>query len=230
MTDRAKEALEMFIEELGRTDNFREVSQYNIDKYRDKIPDTLLEYWKLEGFRAYENGMVWITNPEEYDKLVQAYLENTPFEPIDTFHAVFRGAFGDIRAVGESTGGLITISVPYNNIIALKKNFKKKQNMDDKNRVLQSTFVMVRKDKYDYYDIKTNQSLFDQAYEKFGMLEADEVYAFKKPLCDGGVPTIDNIEVQNIFEYIINIRALGTPKVPFSGIRVDTENMRVSKS
>jgi hypothetical protein len=229
MINNIDEHLEVFIEDIGRTEVFQEVSQETIKAFKNKVPDKLLEYWRMEGFRAYGNGIVWITDPERYTEIITFYLKGTSFETLDRFYAFYINAFGDIRAIGEKTNYVITINVPDNSIIATSKS-KPLEDMEKRNKIIQSEFVVIEKEDNDYYDIKTNQSLFDQAYDKFGMLKADEVYAFKKPLCDDGVPTIDNIEVQNIFEYITNIRALGTPKVPFSGVQVDTENMTVSKS
>ena len=219
------EHLEVFIEDMGRTEIFQEVSEETIKEFKNKVPDKLLEYWEIEGFRAYGNGIVWITNPKMYTETITFYLRGTPFETLDRFYAFYINAFGDIRAIGEKTSCAITLNIADNSIITTA-NFKPLEDMRKRNKIIQSEFVVIEKEDNDYFDIKTNQSLFDQAYKKFGMLKADEVYAFKRRLCDGGVPTIDNIQVENIFEYILDIRErCGTPKVPFAGVDIDVDKL-----
>jgi len=223
--ERTQKLIEHFTKKLPKTNSYNSVDTILLEKYKDNLPERLLKIWQIDGFRAYGDSIVWTVNPKEYEEVLEVYLKDTPFAQIDAFHVFMRGAFGDFYAIGEKTGGVITIDTPYNAIVALQNNFKKLRPLKKQNSVIESKF-MVKKDKFDYFDIKTNQSLFDQAYEKFGMLKADEVYAFKRRLCDGGVPTIDNIQVENIFEYILDIRErCGTPKVPFAGVDIDVDKL-----
>ncbi len=221
MKDNIDEHFKVFADDVGRTDEFQTVSKETIEFFKNKVPDKLLEYWQAEGFRAYGDGIVWITNPKKYIEIIDFYLKGTPFESVDKFYAFYRNAFGDIRAIGGKTNCSITLNIPDNSIVSTAK-FKPLEEMEKRNKIIQNEFVVIEKEDNDYFDIKTNQSLFDQAYKKFGMLKADEVYAFKRPLCDGGVPTLDNIVVENIFDYIKRVRQqCGTPKVPFSNFSMD---------
>jgi hypothetical protein len=223
--ERTKKLIAFFTKKLPRTDRYTEVSDMAIEQYEGILPERLLKIWQIEGFRGYGDGIVWTVDPNAYEEILKEYLRGTPFETLDNFSVFMRGAFGDLYAIGQKTGGVISINTPYNGIVALKNNFKKPLPLDKQNSVIESNF-MAEKEDFDYYDIKTNQSLFDQAYEKFGMLKSDEVYAFKKRLCAGGVPTIENIEIENIFDYVSDIKEqCGVPKVPFDHVDIDIDKL-----
>lgn len=211
----------IFLEEMERTEVFEEVKKETLEKYRGKVANKLLEYWEIEGFRAYANGMIWITNPEEYTEIINEYLKDTPFEKIDTFHVFARNAFGTLYLVAEVIGETITVNIPFNSIIALESEFK--QISDNKDSVIETFFMATSKENADMEDTY-EEPLFDRAFEKLGMLKKDEVYAFEGLLNTGADQTIENLVKMNIFDYMKETRKLGVPSVPFAGVVVDYEN------
>ena len=94
------EDFEYFISKFGDATTRVEVPSSSFDKWRDKLPDQLLTYWKEEGWCAYGNGLFWTVNPEEYEDLIDEWLESTKLEQLDSFHVVARSAFGDLYACG----------------------------------------------------------------------------------------------------------------------------------
>ena len=64
------EYIEFFYEEMGPAKYCRKVSEKEIEKYKGKLPNTLLSYWREYGWCGYENGILWTVNPEEYEASV----------------------------------------------------------------------------------------------------------------------------------------------------------------
>jgi hypothetical protein len=217
----------IFIEEMERTEVFEEVKKETLEKYKGKVANKLLEYWEIEGFRAYANGMIWITNPEEYTEIINEYLKDTPFEKIDTFHVFAKDAFATLYLVAEVIGETITINIAFNSIITLESKFK--QISENKDSVIESFFIGTDKEDTDMEDTY-EEPLFDRALEKLGMLKKDEVYAFKGLLNTGADQTIENLIKMNIFDYIKETRKLGVPSVPFAGVKIDYENNTVYRN
>lgn len=61
----------------------------------------LLSIWRDEGWAGYGNGRFWLVNPDEYEHIKDAWLEETPLANLDTFHVIARSAFGDLYLCGE---------------------------------------------------------------------------------------------------------------------------------
>lgn len=221
---RFNEILNYFKNNFPRTEVFSPASEELIEKYRGKVADALLRVWEQEGFRAYGDGAVWLTNPDEYREVLKHYLKNTPFEQLDKFHVFKRDAFGALDAVGELTGHTITINTYTNAIIALEKEMKTIS--DDKDLTIMGN-IDTFKDEVDCEDY-LEEPLFDRALAKFGMLKADEVYAFSPLLIQATQEedlSLEHIVVKNIFDYIKEVRAVAIPSVPFAGVHVDTDDV-----
>ncbi|MGI9834633.1 GAD-like domain-containing protein [Vibrio vulnificus] len=73
----------------------------DIEKYRGRLPDQLLEYWQLLGFSGFADGLFWLTNPAEYQDILDRLLEDTLFEQQDIYYVIARNAWGELQLFGE---------------------------------------------------------------------------------------------------------------------------------
>ncbi|WP_416776440.1 GAD-like domain-containing protein [Xenorhabdus budapestensis] len=112
-----------FIEEFGEATQHIDVPDEAIEKWRGKLPDRLLHYWKTEGWNSYQDGLFSIVNPDDYESIVDTWLEDTPFESMDAYHVIGKSGFGDLCLYGEDTGTNLTISCASNTIYYNKENF-----------------------------------------------------------------------------------------------------------
>ena len=103
------EYFELFIEEFGEATHTDKVPEKSIQRYTGILPNQLLHYWKIEGWSAYANGLFWTVNPEDYDDLVEQWLEDTRYPKIDKYHCIARSAFGDMYVWGEKNSQSFTI-------------------------------------------------------------------------------------------------------------------------
>ncbi|WP_322403611.1 GAD-like domain-containing protein [Massilia luteola] len=213
------EDFEVFIDEFGEATHRFEVPASSIEKWRDKLPDQLLTYWKNEGWCGYANGLFWTVDPDEYEDLIDEWLEDTKLEEIDSFHVIARSAFGDLYACGENTGRSVTIACPLNNIIAFKNKLKPKPK-DDLDLSIRAFFSLSEPKDFDLKD-ENSQPLFKRASEKLGQLAPDEMYGFEPALVLGGKIRLENLFKVKTDVHLTILRQLASPALPFSNVDID---------
>lgn len=213
------EDFEVFIEEFGEATQRVEVPTASIEKWRGKLPDQLLKYWQQEGWCAYANGIFWTVDPDEYEDLLDEWLENTQLEQLDAFHVIARSAFGDLYACGEKTGQSVTVACSLNTIFALKNELKTK-NKDDLNLSIRSFFSVSEKKDFDLSD-ESGQPLFERAMVALGPLESDEMYGFELAIVLGGKMLLDNLAKVKLDVHLTILRQLATPTLPLTNVNID---------
>src|SRR5690554_274951 len=145
------EVMEIFVEEFGEPTHPRPVTVEEVERYRGVLPDKLLEYWQDVGWSGFADGLFWLVNPADYDHLVAMWLEDTPFETLDTYQAIARTAFGKLYVWGEKTNQYFVISCPTHAIIAIESKVKKVER--DLEGAVATFFAMSSKEKYDLTDM-----------------------------------------------------------------------------
>jgi len=212
------EDFEVFIDEFGEATHRINVPPGAVQKWRGKLPDLLLTYWQEEGWCGYANGLFWFVNPDDYEDIIDEWLENTPLEQIDTFHVIARTGFGDLHVCGESTGLSVTISCPINAIFALPGNLKPKSK-EDLDWSLRD-FVGLSASGCDLKD-ESGVPLFERAVAKLGALEPDEVYGFEPAIAVGGRMRLENLAKLKLDTHLTILRQLASPTLPFSNVEIE---------
>lgn len=212
------EDFEVFIEEFGEATHRSEAPASSIAAWRGKLPDRLLDYWKEEGRCGYANGLLWIVDPDEYEDLVDEWLEGSVLEQIDAFHVIARTAFGKLCLCGERTGASVMINCATHAVFALPRELqsKTKQDLD----VSVGVFFCRRKESCDLVD-EARQPLFDRALTKLGPLAPDEMYGFEPALVAGGKMRLENLRKVKLDQHLTILRQLAAPTMPFSNIDID---------
>ncbi|MCY1297436.1 GAD-like domain protein [compost metagenome] len=208
-----------FIEKFGEATFRIPVPETSIEKWSDKLPPVLMDYWREEGWASYRGGLLWTVDPEHYESVKDAWLEDTPFSILDKFHVVARSAFGDLFLCGESTGRSVTIVTLHSEILALPKNLKKKS-LSEANSSIQSFFGSRRPESFDYKDT-SGKLLFERAKKKYGPLAPDEMYGFEPALVLGGSATLKNLRRLKLDPHLLILREFDTPTLPFSNVDLD---------
>ncbi|WP_198116527.1 GAD-like domain-containing protein [Massilia rhizosphaerae] len=212
------EDFEYFVSKFGEATNQVSVPVETIEKWRTKLPDQLLTYWQEEGWGSYANGLFWIVNPDDYEDLVDEWLEDTLLEQIDAFHVVGRTAFGNLYVCGEHSGVNMTISGPLNAIFALPKDLKPKSKEDQDWSV--KSFIGLSISECDLKD-ESGTPLFEQALAKLGPLAADEMYGFEPAIVLGGKMRLENLVKLKLDVHLTILRQLASPTLPFSNTDIE---------
>ncbi len=187
-----------FIEIFGPAIDRREVPPSSLERYKDKLPPKLLEYWAEHGWGGYGEGIIWLVNPQDYEAVVASWIENTPLHSQDSYHLIARSAFGDLYLWGEKTGASLTISSVSSQYVFHKTSFKKAE-LDAE---LQGFILSRRVESNDFND------LFKPALEKLGSLKHDEMYGFFPALMLGGSDSLKFLKKISAVEHLIFLAQL----------------------
>jgi len=209
----------MFIEEFGEATQRVSVPAASIEKWRGKLPDQLLTYWQKEGWCAYAGGLLWIVDPEEYEDLIDEWLEDSRLDEIDSFHVIARSAFGELYACGEKTGISITVACPLQQIFALQKELEPKTK-DELDISIRAFFLSSSPRRFNLGD-ESGQLLFDGALKSLGALSSNEMYGFEPALVLGGKALLENLAKVDLDVHLTILRQLGAPTVSISSFEID---------
>lgn len=212
------EAYEMFVEEFGRPTCPLAVSDQAIATWHGKLPDRLLTHWQQAGWGGYANGVLWVVDPDEYEDVVDEWLDDSPLEQIDAFHVIARTAFGELFLCGERTGASATVNCATHAVFALQRDMqtKTKRGLD----ISIETLLTLDKADCDLAD-EDGQPLFDRALAKLGPLAPDEMYGFEPALVAGGKMRLENLRKVKLDQHLTILRQLAAPTMPFSNIDID---------
>lgn len=213
------EDFQYFISKFGEATKSVEVPATSIENWRGKLPEQLLKYWKEEGWCEYANGLFCTVDTNEYEDLIDEWLEGTKLEQLDAFHVIARSAFGDLYACGEKTGRSVMIACSIHMISALPNELKSKT-QDDLNLSIRSFFAFSKPVRFDMQD-KNGQPLFERAVVKLGPLEPDEIYGFEPAIVLGGKIQLENLVKVKTDVHLTILRQLAAPTLPFSNIDLD---------
>ena len=177
----------------------KKVSEEIINKYKNKVPEQVLDIWQNYGFGTFLNGYLKIVNPEEYEELLKETYIPVEDEPIEFNTVLFATAMGDLivwEYVDEEISSIILVSYRRgcsSMILASFRNFF---------RVLNEEAFRKRKLKWDPYL---------QAREKYGEPAYDECFGYVPLLGLGGKDTVDNLKKVKLKEHIYTINDLVGP-------------------
>ncbi|PZW49453.1 GAD-like domain-containing protein [Pseudomonas sp. URMO17WK12:I2] len=177
------EFFQSFIDNLGEANSHRQVPGSSVEKYRSRLPGSLLGYWREEGWCSYADGLFWIVNPDSYKATLDSWLQGSVLAEIDNYHVIARDAFGSLYAWGERYQRKITISSLAGGIVALKSQLQKPNPQPD--RALGIFLGSISRENLDFED-NQGKPLFRRALMKLGPVGENEMYAFEPALCIGG--------------------------------------------
>lgn len=206
-----------FIEKFGEATHQEAVPQAAIEKWRDRLPDALLHYWQSEGWNGYANGRLWIVNPDDYEDLLDEWLEDSLLEQVDAYHVIARGAFGMLYLHGESSGCGAKINCSVNALYARDTKPKAAVELE---RQLPWFFSGLTPDEVDLYDVD-GAPLFERALQTLGPLAPDEMYGFEPAIVVGGKMHLESLRKVKLDQHLTILRQLAAPTMPFGNIDVD---------
>jgi len=201
-----------FISKFGAATSQVTVPDESLAKFRGVLPEQLLDYWKSEGWCGYRDGLFWTVNPDDYADVLDMWLEDTPFEEIDSYHVIARTSFGKLFAWGEKTGPSLTVSCPIHSLIALEKDLKKP--LANPNHEISMFFAGTTPGECDLKD-EDKKPMFERTLAKLGPLQAEEMYGFEPALVAGGRMDVDHLRKVNADIHLTILRQLAPPRIPF---------------
>lgn len=210
------ESFDCFIDEFGEATFHQAVPQKAIDQWRGKLPNKLLHYWQTEGWNGYAHGRFWTVNPDDYEDIVDEWLDGSPLEQVDSFHVIARSAFGDLYLCGEKFGCKVIIACSLHAIFPRDLEVLPAEELE---RRLPWFFSGMNLDECDMDDV-AGDPLFERALTSLGPLAPDEMYGFEPALVLGGKITLDRLRKVKIDQHLTILRQLAAPTIPFGNIDI----------
>lgn len=204
------EYYEMLLDELGPQDTKLIPSGKEVDLFRGRLPDKLLEYWVTYGWGSYYNGLFWLTNPADYSLVVDAWLSHTKIKNRQDYFVIARSAFGKLFLWSKATGQNVTIS-PHSSLILTSPPDEEVKAGDD-TEPLQFFISEVDSSNLDLLDYK-KKGLFDRALKKLGSVGPDEMYGFEPALSIGGIAKIDHLVKVKAVPHLVLLEQLSDVEV-----------------
>jgi len=175
--------MKRFSKAYGKPVKYESVSPSLLDRHSD-LPTELLNLWNEHGFAVYRRGLLWFTNPDEFEGIVKSiYGEDS------TYRCIARSAFGDLILYSSEDEGrfaffaaltLRTTAFSGHYEIFFDYTMSRKEWLRD---------VMLIRD-------------YKRVLKKLGPLESDQIYAFEPHPALGGSGEGDTLEKRRIFEYL----------------------------
>ena len=206
-----KECIEIVIEEFGEPTHVHPTTEAILDKYTNILPSIIIDIWRHEGFCQFQNGLYYIVNPDEWQDVVDVWMENTPFEQLGKFYALARNAFGCIYIYNPDTGTKLTIDTILRTISgSIKGYFTEKE----REITISGLFAMISKKRVEF-EID-DKPIFKKAVKKLGPLGWYEMYAFEPAfaLIGDAALTMDNLVKVDARVHMLLLRDLiDQPKI-----------------
>ena len=214
----AKQLLEEFHEDAGEGSNRVDIPASVFAKWNDILPNSLLDFWKSDGWASYFDGLLTFVNPDDYQDVLEEWIKDTPLAGADRFHVFAINAFGNLYLCGEKSGLAATINSPFNFIVALEKNFKQPKSEPALSESFE-TFLFNEKEELDLLDEK-DEGIYDSAMAACGPLDSDEIYGFEPAIVAGGQTHVKNLAKVKTIQHLLILRELATPTCPTWNTRI----------
>jgi hypothetical protein len=191
-TYRFDEDFDGFLADFGNPHDVVPAEDKLFQQYETRLPARLFEYWRGVGFCGFAGGLVWITNPVDYEDLLDSWFKGTKFEGRDDFAVIARSAFGVLQVWERGKGKTMTINP---NIAAVYYTASAKPvSSSDENKYMQYWWGGKDLDHFDQLDSR-EIPMFQRAVEKLGRLKKDEMYGFAHSPALGGKFAVENLEI-----------------------------------
>ena len=157
-----------------------DMPQEVIEKYRDRVPEELVEIWEKQGLGTFLDGYIKLINPEDYIEFVkETFFDGNNEIPIGI------SAFGDV-VTWHKNAYVAILEYKIEDVDILIKSFKH--------------FLKFYRNEYILEKLDT--SLYNEAVAKFGPLEYDECFGFVPILPLGGKKDVEHMDKVKIREHL----------------------------
>lgn len=186
------------------------VSEASIARFRQRLPERLLQYWGEHGWSGYGAGRFWIVDPDQYEPALEAWIGDTPLMEKDAYYVIARSGFGDLFLWGTRTGRSLRIRSLWGMIFP--KDDAEAVKAGRGNELVESFVAFQQKADLDQKD-DTGQPLFERAAKTLGQLAADEMYAFEPALALGGKADLQHLRKVKCVEHLVMLAQLGERRI-----------------
>ncbi|MBC2303806.1 T6SS immunity protein Tdi1 domain-containing protein [Listeria booriae] len=157
-----------------------------ITKYKDRVPEEILEAWQNYGFGTLMDGYLKLVNPQDYEEILEESSERYKDSVV-----LFTTAMGDILIWSE--GYVRMLNYRYGIVKIIMSKFK-------------FFFQSLESEKFKNDYLMWNP--YQEAVKKLGIPAYDECFGYVPILALGGSEKVENLQKVKLKEHILLISAL----------------------
>lgn len=162
------------------------VSDNIIDEYKEKVPNLLIDLWKSDGFGKYNNGLIEMVNPKDFEPVLWTWLGRE----VENYVPFAISGFGELfyyRKLTETDEDVCMIDIQYRKIETIVWSLES----------FFENFLTEEEDRKDWL----REDLFNEAISKQGNLSINEVFTFTPALAIGGAEELQYLKKGNAQVY-----------------------------
>ena len=172
---------EDFEKMFGPAENCEKPDAATITQYENVLPAELLDQWRETGWCSYGKGLLWLTDPKQFDDVLDDWVEIVP----EKGTVFLRSAFAHLYMWRD--GYVYSLDVQQGSLSQVTKNVAR-------------MFTLLCEP--DVQEKMLRKSLFDEVLPRLGPPARDECYAFEPALALGGPGTADTVQRVKIREHL----------------------------
>ena len=155
-------------------------------RYRDRLPSSLLEEWRISGWAGFQQGFLWLTDPSVLEPGVRPWKLERPALCFG------RTAFGDLFLWdGGAVQGLFVHEGSLQRMTDSFDMFFELSLCDD-----------------DFLEDVLDKAMFEDALERLGPLTSGEMYTFVPAPALGGEKSVDSLQKVKMREQLLLLSQL----------------------
>jgi hypothetical protein len=192
-----------------------------LDRYRGRLPDSLLGFWRIAGFGVWQNGYFQFCNPDRYRPVVNMIFGNDKDFSPEVSHCIGFSAFGRLLVWNQGLH-VINIDTLFHHVLA-SDYFKPTPKVSDEIKI--GTAVSSIDDSVNDPPDKNGKDMYKRALKASGPLRYGQIYAPKLHPALGGPLEVDNFRAASALEAL----ALSAQAGPFmlrSAILYEVKDVR----
>ncbi len=184
-----------------------------IDRYRDRLPSALLDFWVQHGWGSWKDGRTWLCDPALLEPIVRAIFEGDAELAPDDITAIAYNAFGEVL-FWHRTRRSITYTAPLGTVtIANPESYADIETGRPTSQAFTigaDIFGPISSSEAPFVD-ENGKDLFPRAMRRLGPLAPGEIYGFAPALSMGGAAVIANVVRAPIREHLTMLVAIEPP-------------------
>lgn len=157
-----------------------------LERYKNKVPESLIEVWKTSGLGKYNDGLIEFINPADFEDNLWTWLGRE----VPNYVPFAISGFGELfyfRKLTEDDEDVCLVDIQYRKIETLVWSME--EFLDDFLPNVVERKLWLRED------------LFKKAINQYGKIEKNEVFTFVPILAMGGLDEIEYIQKGNAQVY-----------------------------
>lgn len=199
---------ELFLRTFGPATSSRPAGDGFVADYAGRLPPSLIEFIREQGFAAYAGGLLWTVDPSKYSAYAQFWCDQFSAMAGAEYLVFARSAFGELFAVRSDTGNVVSLafhsgSIVFPSDIALP--------LKKKDSGVLAFFTCHDPEAFDIED-EGGEPLFARAIEQLGELDENEMFGFEPALALGGRMSLENLRRLRMDVHLDILAQLAPPK------------------